>query len=218
MLQQETILTLLRRQAILDIIVIPEQKAWLRLVTYHYDQDTRCHRFKIDNGAGDDLYAIFSPQGAILKGFAHESCLSPYQDGDTQIANAIYAGMPAALLQQLDEDTEKNDVTFCLWQLPGETVWHQNKVPLPTACLEDVSTADVDGGQSFLLSYIFADAEEWYQWASIYYELQEEAWDAASLLYETDEITRSMVEDINPERDYDIILDECIASGLLPEE
>ena len=43
----------------------------------------------------------------------------------------------------------------------------------------------------------------------------EEAWDAVAQLYETGEITRSMVEDLNPERDYDTILDECIVSGLL---
>lgn len=72
-------------------------------------------------------------------------------------------------------------------------------------------------GQALLLSYIFANAEEWYQWASIYYELTEEAWDAAELLYETDEITRSMVNDLNPDRDYDTIIDECIVSGLLTE-
>ncbi len=66
-----------------------------------------------------------------------------------------------------------------------------------------------------LLGYIFPSAEEWYNWASIYYELQEEAWDAAELLYETNEITRSMVMDLNPERDYDTIIDECEVNGLL---
>ena len=65
------------------------------------------------------------------------------------------------------------------------------------------------------MSYIFSGAEEWFEWASIYYELQEEAWDAAALLYETGEITRSMVMDLNPERDYDTIIDECEVSGLI---
>ena len=37
------------------------------------------------------------------------------------------------------------------------------------------------------------------------------------VLYETGEITRSMVEDLNPDRDYDTVLDECIVSGLLEE-
>ncbi|MEI2395654.1 hypothetical protein [Paenibacillus phytohabitans] len=33
---------------------------------------------KIDNGAGDHLIILFSPDGSIIKGFDHESELSPY--------------------------------------------------------------------------------------------------------------------------------------------
>lgn len=42
-----------------------------------------------------------------------------------------------------------------------------------------------DGGEAFLSEYIFADAKDWYEWAAVYYELTEEAWDAVELLYET---------------------------------
>lgn len=206
---------LLKKQAILDIMITPEQEAWLRLVSYHYDTDKQCDVFKIDNGSGDHLYALFSAHGAILKGFDHESCLSPYQNEDDQLADGIYDNVPSELLALLDEETEKNDVTFCLWQLPGHTDWHKSQVALPDACWQEEEQQSDDGGQALLLGYIFANAEEWYQWASIYYELTEEAWDAAELLYETGEITRSMVNDLNPDRDYDTIVDECIVSGLL---
>ena len=102
-------------------------------------------------------------------------------------------------------------MTFCLWQEPDETQWHRS----PDANTLHQEPSSDDGGQAFLLGYIFPSAEEWYRWAVIYYELQEEAWDAVAQLYETGEITRSMVEDLNPEREYDTILDECIVSGLL---
>lgn len=205
-------LVLLKKQAILDIIITPEPESWLRLVSYYYDTRKRCHVFKITNGSGDHLYALFTEQGAIIKGFDHESCLSPYQNGNTHIMAEIYNNIPWTLFQLLDDDTEKNDVTFCLWQLPGESIWHKNQIVLPSVCPQD---EEEDGGESFLMKYIFATAEEWYEWASIYYELEEEAWDAAALLYENNEITRSMVNDLNPERDYDTIIDECEVSGLL---
>lgn len=201
---------LLKKQAILDIMVIPEHDAWLRLVSYHHDQDKNCDVFKIDNGGGDHLYALFSAQGALLKGFDHESNLSPYQNEKNPLSARIYRDIPPQLLDLLDETTEKDDVTFCLWQEPDETQWHRS---LPVT--SNIDTSADDGGQTFLLGYIFPSAEEWYRWAVIYYELQEEAWDAVAQLYETGEITRSMVEDLNPERDYDTILDECIVSGLL---
>ena len=207
--------TLLKKQAILDIIVTPEQESWLRLGSYHYDESKQCDIFKINNGAGDHLYAVFSKDGAILKGFDHESCFSPYQNEDNRIAAAIYSQVPAPLLALLGEETEKDDVTFCLWQLPGETDWHKAELPLLKACHQEDAHHAKDGGEAYLLGYIFPSAEEWYNWASIYYELQEEAWDAAELLYETNEITRSMVMDLNPERDYDTIIDECEVSGLL---
>lgn len=206
---------LLKKQAILDIIITPEHDAWRRLVSYEYDKTKRCDRFHISNDSGDHLYVLMSPDGAIIKGFDHESCLSPYQNDEEPTAESIYANVPAELLALLDEETEKNDVTFCIWQKPGEVHWHQNSIELPDYCFDSDRTQPEDGGQAFLMSYIFAGADEWYEWASIYYELREEAWDAAARLYETGEITRSMMEDLNPERDYDTIIDECEVSGLI---
>ena len=206
---------LLKKQAILDIIITPEHDAWRRLVSYEYDKTKRCDRFHISNDSGDHLYVLMSPDGAIIKGFDHESCLSPYQNDEEPTAESIYANVPAELLALLDEETEKNDVTFCIWQKPGEVHWHQNSIALPAYCFDSDRTQPEDGGQAFLMSYIFAGADEWYEWASIYYELREEAWDAAARLYETGEITRSMMEDLNPERDYDTIIDECEVSGLI---
>ena len=206
---------LLKNQAILDIIITPEHDAWRRLVSYEYDKTKRCDRFHISNDSGDHLYVLMSPDGAIIKGFDHESCLSPYQNDEEPTAESIYANVPAELLALLDEETEKNDVTFCIWQKPGEVHWHQNSIELPDYCFDSDRTQPEDGGQAFLMSYIFAGADEWYEWASIYYELREEAWDAAARLYETGEITRSMMEDLNPERDYDTIIDECEVSGLI---
>ena len=208
---------LLKKQAMLDIIVTPEHDAWRRLVSYDYDKSKQCEIFRISNGSGDHLYAIFSAQGAVIKGFDHESCLSPYQNEEEQTAASIYANVPADLLRLLDDETEKDDVTFCIWQHPGETVWHQNDIELPDFCFDPDRTQPEDGGQAFLMSYIFSNAEEWFEWASIYYELQEEAWDAAALLYETGEIPRSMVMDLNPARDYDTIIEECEGSGLIAE-
>ena len=206
---------LLKKQAILDIIITPEHDAWRRLVSYEYDKTKRCDRFHISNDSGDHLYVLMSPDGAIIKGFDHESCLSPYQNDEEPTAESIYANVPAELLALLDEETEKNDVTFCIWQKPGEVHWHQNSIELPDYCFDSDRTQPEDGGQAFLMSYIFAGADEWYEWASIYYELREEAWDAAARLYETGEITRSMMEDLNPERDYDTIIDEREVSGLI---
>lgn len=116
---------LLKKQAILDIVITPESESWLRLVSYSYNKEKQCDIFKIDNGGGDHLYALFSKEGAILKCFDHESCLSPYLNHDISIAPVFYAQVPDALQSLLELEIAQEDVTCCLWQLSGETTWHR---------------------------------------------------------------------------------------------
>lgn len=206
---------LLKKQAILDIVITPESESWLRLVSYSYNKEKQCDIFKIDNGGGDHLYALFSKEGAILKCFDHESCLSPYLNHNVSVAPVFYAQVPDALQSLLELEIEQENVTSCLWQLSGETTWHHASTKLPDLRRQKDAQQLDDGGEASLLGYIFADAKDWYEWAAVYYELTEEAWDAVELLYETGELTRSMVVDLNAERDYDTIIDECTVNGLL---
>ncbi len=200
---------LLQQQAILDVIVMPEHTAWRRLVSYQRLEEEKTDLFKLDNGAGDHLYALFTPKGAVLKGFDHTSSRSPYGAGARDRAEEIYQGLPEALRALLLRYGQGEAVTFCLWYLPDGTGWRQSD-----AIAFDRGEECDDGGERRLSGYIFSCADEWFHWASIYYELSEEAWDAALRLYETGEITRSMVADCNPERDYDAVIDECEYSGL----
>ncbi|WP_156123804.1 hypothetical protein [Paenibacillus sp. FSL R7-0273] len=45
---------------------------------------------KIDNGAGDHLIILFSGEGCIIKGFDHESGLSPYAQDEYKVWQGIY--------------------------------------------------------------------------------------------------------------------------------
>ena len=38
---------LLKKQAILDIVITPESESWLRLVSYSYNKEKQCDIFKI---------------------------------------------------------------------------------------------------------------------------------------------------------------------------
>lgn len=154
-LNQIEMKNLLKKQAILDIIVIPEHDAWLRLVSYQYDPVKHCDQFKIDNGSGDHLYALFSPKGAILKGFDHESCLSPYQNEYEHPVAGIYDNIPAELLQLLDDETEKDDVTFCTWQCVGEHCGIRTRSSCQTCAGSKTISSWKTGGQSLLMSYYF---------------------------------------------------------------
>ncbi len=220
--------SLLQKQAILDIIMTPEGDEWFRLVSYEYDKQNKCNRFKITGDDGDHLYILFSPNGVLLKGCDHESCFSPYlldegtEDADEQsqserlaFIDNMYRDIPDTLLQLMTEDMNREAVTFCMWQQGDDPAWHRSQVAQPDTCLQLDSNIIDDGGEKRLLSYIFSSADDWYEWAAVYYELREEGWDAAARIYEGEELTRTMVEDLNPERDYDSIMDECMENGLM---
>ena len=220
--------SLLQKQAILDIIMTPEGDEWFRLVSYEYDKKNQCDRFKITGDDGDHLYILFSQDGVLLKGCDHESCFSPYlledgtEDADEQahserlaFIDEMYHDIPQPLLRLITDDMDREAVTFCLWQMNDDTQWHRSQVSQSDACLQLNDNVIDDGGEKRLLSYIFPSADDWYEWAAVYYELREEGWDAAARIYDSEELTRTMVEDLNPERDYDSILDECMESGLL---
>lgn len=219
---------LLKKQAILDIIITPEDDAWFRLVSYHFNAEKQCDVFKLTIDDGDHLYILFAEDGVLIKGCDHASCRFFYlpeestEEADaktlqeqTNFINSMYCEIPESLLNLIEDEMHRDAVTFCMWQNKDDSTWHRSQISLPDPCLQaDVDPMD-DGGEKHLLSYIFPSADAWYEWASIYYELQEEAWDAAVRIYDSEELTRTMVEDMNPEREYDSILNECEVKGLL---
>ncbi|MBY6915768.1 MULTISPECIES: hypothetical protein [Clostridium] len=192
------------KQAVLDIILQPQNKSWLRLTTFIKNFYTNVDVAKVDNGAGDHLYCIFSADGVIIKGFDHESDLSPYANEENNIAKGIYDQVPNKLLNLLDDDTmEKDDVTFCIWQNSDETEWKQGNIILPKNC-----NKNEDGGKSFLLDYIFENEENWFEWATSYYGIDKNTFSYVESIYKGEPITEKIVQGINSERDYNEVKQE----------
>lgn len=75
----EKLKEILLSQAALDIILTDEEEAWLRVTSFYKNYFDDVDMAKVDNGAGDHVYFLFSKYGTIIKGFDHESVLSPMQ-------------------------------------------------------------------------------------------------------------------------------------------
>ncbi|MFJ4710868.1 hypothetical protein [Streptomyces sp. NPDC088785] len=84
----------------------------------------------MDNGSGDDFSVHFTPAGVLIRGFDHESPMSPYTTDDEQVWPGVVDDVPASLAPLLagpafhDEDIDAPRVTVCLWRETGDTVWH----------------------------------------------------------------------------------------------
>lgn len=83
----------------------------------------------MENGSGDDFSVLFTPAGVLIRGFDHESAMSPYGTDDEQVWPGVIDEVPAALRPLLDEpafrdeDIDSPRVTACLWWETGDTAW-----------------------------------------------------------------------------------------------
>lgn len=83
----------------------------------------------MENGSGDDFSVLFTPAGVLIRGFDHESAMSPYGTDDEQVWPGVIDEVPAALRPLLDEPAFRDEdigaprVTTCLWWETGDTAW-----------------------------------------------------------------------------------------------
>ena len=198
LIEPEQLKSTLISQAVLDIIMLDKEEEWLRTTTYYPNYFENVDMFKIDNGSGDNMFILFSEHGVIIKGFDHESGLSPYANESFKLVDGIYDLVPKELLNLLnDKSIEKEVATFCIWKTPEDLVWKKGKI---------INPKGVDDGK-FLLSYININPEDWKSWAEEYYD---EDFDIKSIekIYLNKNITPEMIEEINFERDAEAALRE----------
>ncbi|WP_261300545.1 hypothetical protein [Paenibacillus andongensis] len=188
---------LLKIQASLNIILCEDE--WLRYHRFVQDYDEGVCMAKIDNGAGDHLIILFSPEGTIIKGFDHESELSPYALDEHKVLQGIYDDVPKELLSLLEDDAiEKDDVTFCIWRENSDTNWHKGKVEIPKGKSD---------GSDFLVGCIFHTPEDFVEFAEGYFELSPSL-DVVAKIYDDFPITVEMINILNPDCDVKEVLQE----------
>jgi hypothetical protein len=137
-------------------------KDWLRAFWYEENWSDGISMGKYDNGAGDHVIAFFTSDGkAVIKGFDHESPVSPHAREQYAIWPGMYEGIPPELMSLLhDEAVEHEDVTFCCWSMDGRH-WMTGSVQIPN---------DINDGSTWLLGMVQMDAPALIEWATSYYE------------------------------------------------
>lgn len=143
-----------------DMLLASEE--WLRCFSYDANWADGIAMAKFDNGGGDHVFAFFAADGrVIIKGFDHESEVSPHAREEYGVWPGIYSGMPAELTRVLqDEAVEHEDVTFCCWSEDGVS-WTTGNAQIPEG---------MDDGAEWLLDMVQMDASDFIDWAKSYYE------------------------------------------------
>ncbi|MFF3739338.1 hypothetical protein [Streptomyces sp. NPDC002566] len=117
----------LRALAVLDSTIGDDQQ----FCTYSFDAawGPGEEAALMENGSGDDFSVLFTPAGVLIRGFDHESEMSPYGTDDEQVWPGVIDEVPAALRPLLDEPAFRDEgidvprVTVCIWRETGDTAW-----------------------------------------------------------------------------------------------
>ena len=139
---------------------------------------------------GDSYLAWFSPDGVVLKGFAHESSMSPYRVNPPQLWPGILDDFPTQLSSFLSQPAfVLEETTFCVWQSSDSVNWQSGSIQFPDG-------PDPDGSAR-LLRLLDGKPQSYQQWAETYYERPV---DIASVvhIYEQKLLTDQVVATLNP--------------------
>ncbi|XAY06116.1 hypothetical protein DSM112329_02979 [Paraconexibacter sp. AEG42_29] len=182
-----------------------------------YDQpDMRYHRFdprwsdterhaSMSDGGGDEYSIIFSPEGTYVRGFDHESALSPWTNEPPSVFPGLTDDVPATLRRHVDEPafiiSDVPSISVCLWRERHATEW---SFGVATSDVEP----DTDGGATELFSTLNGDPTTYAEFATDYYEV-ELSIDAVEHVMQGRPLDAAVIRALNPEADVDTVLAEA---------
>ncbi|MDQ0681740.1 hypothetical protein QF032_000738 [Streptomyces achromogenes] len=137
---------LCRSLAMLDAVLSP-------------DRASRRHSFgpwaegeetaSMHNGSGDEYAIVFSAAGAYVRGFSHESPMSPYaRDGEPW--PGVIDEVPEVFTRFVEEPAFTDEdgvpvVTVCLWRKTTDERWRHGTIDFPSGSADPDGSADLFG-------------------------------------------------------------------------
>ena len=213
----DALLQVTKGLAALDAILWADWEGRYYSFNSRWDAASGAQMASMRNGSGDELYVLFSPSGVAIKGFAHESFMSPFGEKRftpvVQRELALYPGLltgfPDVLGAFLTEPAfSLEQTTFLVWRLPTDTQWHVGDIVWPAP---NEAGQDPDGSQE-LLSPLEGAPEDYVSYAEEYFERTVSVEDVAHVLA-LRPLEASLVERLGSERDLDELREDLEEIG-----
>jgi hypothetical protein len=188
--------------AMLDAILMPEWEDRYYLFSADWN-GSGWELAQMRNGSGDDYFIAFTPEGAFIKGFAHESAMSPWAFQPPHLWPGLTETVPAEFAECVHEPAFSMEMTtFCLWRRNHDPAWQTGPITYP-----DVPYAD---GAGDLLHLLVDRRPAAYQaWAQDYYERPVDL-TAVTRIYDLQPLTSQLVAALNPDRTLEQLASEQI--------
>ncbi|MEU4219689.1 hypothetical protein [Actinoplanes sp. NPDC026623] len=189
------IATLRRRSqalATLDAIMSPDWES--RYFSFDSRWGPEEEMASMRNGSGDAYSIVFSPAGAFIRGFDHESVMSPYRSG--QMWPGLVAAVPDVFAGSLNEPAFSHkdgvlEATVCLWRQRGDDRWHTGDIELPDG-------DDPDGANGLFETLLDGTGIAYQRFAQDYYEATVHE-DAVAEILALSSLTDELVQRLNPD-------------------
>ncbi|GIH08199.1 hypothetical protein Rhe02_62660 [Rhizocola hellebori] len=185
-----------RSMAVLDAILSPEWE--FRYYSYNRRWSDGQEMASMRNGSGDDYFIVFTPEGAFIRGFAHESSMSPWRQEPRALWPGLLNNLPDALRAQADEPAFGMEglllATFCLWRQPQDDRWRIGDIDYSAADPEDL---DPDGADWLLGILTDASPDTYLNYAAEYFEIEADP-QAVAHVYSCVPLTDEVVLALNP--------------------
>jgi hypothetical protein len=189
--------------AMLDAII---QREWeYRYYSFNGKWSDYEEMASMRNGEGDGWYCVFSSAGVFLKGFDHESEMSPWNREDEQVWPGVLDGIPPVFQPCATEPAfSMGDTTCCIWRENSESQWHIGNISFPDG--------DDPDGSAWMLSILDGNPLTYKEWAEQYYERAIDA-DAIKQIYKGAPLTPALVRALNPEIEFETVLSDAREIG-----
>lgn len=148
------------------------------------------------NGSGDEYSIVFSAAGAYIRGFAHESPMSPYaEDGPWP---GVLDDVPEVFRACVEEPAFSDEdgmpvITACIWRELGDGGWKTGTIDFP-----EEATGDPDGAEYLFPLLVDRSAEAFQRWAEDYYEVPVDV-QAVRHVLSSRPLAEGVVSALNPE-------------------
>ncbi|SDP50162.1 hypothetical protein SAMN05421507_109173 [Lentzea jiangxiensis] len=196
---------LCRALAVLDVVLDP-------------GSDDRHHLFDTEwapgeemasmyDGSGNEYSIVFKAAGAYVRGFDHESLMSPYATDDGQPWPGVVDSVPEVFRECVEEpafsDEGTPSVTVCLWRENGDDAWRHG----------DIAFSEGEDGADWMFALLTEGTPEAYQdWAQDYYETPVDL-DAVRHVYAGKPLTAAVVTALNPATSLADVADDVASIG-----
>jgi hypothetical protein len=158
----ETVRRTSQTLAALDAILSPDWEYRYFSFNSRWDAKKREMMASMRNGSGDEYFILFTRDGAIMKGFAHESPASRNAADSGKSSPGLFDGVPEQFAAFLNEPAFViEDTTFCIWRRYGDAGWQ-------TGNAKQTKGTDPDGS-AMLLAPLCWTSRDYAAWASHYY-------------------------------------------------